>query len=85
VIEGVSVAATPGEAASIVGPNGSGKTTLLKGIAGAVPVASGKLLAGGRLRLAGTPAELLASPDFAGSFLGGGTTRSGKILRTGES
>jgi ABC-type branched-subunit amino acid transport system ATPase component len=30
------------------------------------------VLGGGRLRLAGTPAELSASPDFVQSFLGGG-------------
>ncbi len=43
------------------------------------------VLTGGQLRLAGTPAQLLASPDFVESFLGGGTTGLGKVLQTGES
>jgi branched-chain amino acid transport system ATP-binding protein len=30
------------------------------------------VLAGGRLRMAGSPAELADSPEFVGSFLGGG-------------
>jgi branched-chain amino acid transport system ATP-binding protein len=42
------------------------------------------VLTGGQLRLAGTPAELLASPDFVESFLGGGGGL-GKVLQTGES
>jgi branched-chain amino acid transport system ATP-binding protein len=33
------------------------------------------VLAGGEVRMAGTPAELLASPAFVESFLGGTVTR----------
>ncbi len=33
------------------------------------------VLAGGEVRMEGTPAELTASPDFVGSFLGGTVTR----------
>lgn len=34
------------------------------------------VLGGGRLQMEGTPAELTASPEFVGSFLGGGGART---------
>ncbi len=47
VVQGVNLAAHPGEALALLGPNGSGKTTLLKAASGAiVPIA-------GRVRLLG--------------------------------
>jgi len=37
------------------------------------------VLAGGRLRMQGSPTELAASPDFVASFLGGGDTAQRRI------
>ena len=48
VLDRVSCAITAGEIVAVVGPNGAGKTTLLEAIAGAVPIADGQVLAGGR-------------------------------------
>lgn len=43
VVVNVNVSVLEGEVVAIVGPNGSGKSTLLKGIAGLLPVRSGKI------------------------------------------
>jgi len=43
IINGVSIAADPGEIVAILGPNGAGKSTLVKAIAGLVPVAAGRV------------------------------------------
>ena len=42
-LQGISLAARPGEVVAIFGANGSGKTTFLKAIAGLVPVSSGRI------------------------------------------
>jgi ABC-type multidrug transport system ATPase subunit len=44
VLDGVSFALGPGEAAAVVGPNGSGKTTLLRCVVGADITDSGEIL-----------------------------------------
>ncbi len=59
IIHGISVAARPGEVASIVGPNGSGKSTLLKALAGVIRMSSGQVRLGGR-DIAGLPSEEVA-------------------------
>lgn len=41
VLDGVDLAADPGQRVGIVGPNGVGKTTLLRAIAGQVPIEKG--------------------------------------------
>jgi ATPase subunit of ABC transporter with duplicated ATPase domains len=43
VLDGVDVAADPGQRVGIVGPNGVGKTTLLRAIAGQVPLERGTI------------------------------------------
>jgi ABC-2 type transport system ATP-binding protein len=48
VLDGVSFALGPGQAAAVVGPNGSGKTTLLRCIVGADITDSGEILLEGR-------------------------------------
>ncbi len=48
VLEGVSVAAQPGQITAIVGPNGSGKSTLIKALTGELP-AEGPISLNGRL------------------------------------
>ncbi|MGW8285639.1 MAG: ABC transporter ATP-binding protein [Candidatus Deferrimicrobiaceae bacterium] len=42
-LQGVSLAARPGEVVAIFGANGSGKTTFLKAVAGLVPIFSGRI------------------------------------------
>jgi branched-chain amino acid transport system ATP-binding protein len=48
-LDGVSVAAEPGQLISIIGPNGAGKTTLLNLICGLFPVSRGEIHLGGQL------------------------------------
>lgn len=43
IIDGVSLAAEPGEVTVLLGPNGAGKTTLMEGIAGVLRPAAGKI------------------------------------------
>jgi branched-chain amino acid transport system ATP-binding protein len=43
IIDGVSLAAEPGEVTVLLGPNGAGKTTLLEGIAGVLRPVAGKI------------------------------------------
>jgi Cu-processing system ATP-binding protein len=47
VLEGVSLALTPGRITALVGPNGTGKTTLIKVILGLTRPDAGRLLFGG--------------------------------------
>ena len=42
IISSLDLTINPGEILVLMGPSGSGKTTLLKGIAGLIPLASGK-------------------------------------------
>jgi len=48
VLDGVTLAAEPGEVLAVVGPNGAGKTTLLQAALGLLRVASGRILLGGK-------------------------------------
>lgn len=48
VVQDVSLALTPGECVSLVGPNGSGKTTLLRALLGLLPPTSGAVRLNGR-------------------------------------
>ena len=43
-VRGVSLSIEPGETIALVGANGAGKTTLLRTIAGAHPLAGGRVL-----------------------------------------
>jgi branched-chain amino acid transport system ATP-binding protein len=47
-LDGVSVAAEPGQLISIIGPNGAGKTTLLNLICGLFPVSRGEIYLAGQ-------------------------------------
>jgi len=59
VVHDVSVELRAGEIVALLGPNGAGKSTLLDALAGALPVAGGRVLRGGRVAVA------LQSPDLA--------------------
>jgi len=48
ILDGVSLAAQPGELIGIIGPNGAGKTTLLRLLAGLLLPTSGRVLLRGR-------------------------------------
>ena len=48
IVDGVSLAAQPGELIGIIGPNGAGKTTLLRLLAGLLLPTSGRVLLRGR-------------------------------------
>lgn len=48
IVHGISLAVSSGEVVSIVGPNGAGKSTFIKALAGALPIASGRLMLDGQ-------------------------------------
>lgn len=58
VIDELSLQVRPGELVTILGANGAGKTTLLNGVAGLIPVRSGRVLLDGE-NLTGLPPEQL--------------------------
>ena len=58
VIDALSLQVRPGELVTILGANGAGKTTLLNGVAGLIPVRSGRVLLDGE-DLTGLEAERL--------------------------
>jgi putative ABC transport system ATP-binding protein len=58
VLNAVSLDVSAGEIVDITGPSGSGKTTLALALARLLPGATG------RLKLAGTPAEQIAAPQW---------------------
>ena len=64
-VRGVSLDVRRGEVLGIVGANGSGKSTLLRGIAGLVPIESGRILVRGEATLLGVGAAL--SPKLSGA------------------
>ena len=47
IVDGVDIAAYPGEVVAAIGPNGAGKSTLLKTLAGILKPVSGKIITGG--------------------------------------
>lgn len=59
VVEDISLELKPGQVLTLLGPNGSGKSTLLRTIAGLHP------LAGGQIRVDGTPAKELTRRQMA--------------------
>ncbi len=63
-VRGVSLAVEPGETIALVGANGAGKTTMLRTIAGAHPLAGGRVRFKGR-DLAGTAAHQRAAMGLA--------------------
>src|SRR4051812_24715119 len=59
VLDGISLAAQPGDFISLIGPSGCGKSTLLRLIAGLSPASSGQLSVDGR-----TPDDAAAELAF---------------------
>lgn len=51
-LQGVSLAAPPGQLTALVGPNGSGKSTLVRALLGRAPVTTGSIQVGGQDLLA---------------------------------
>ncbi|WP_280371251.1 ABC transporter ATP-binding protein [Nocardia wallacei] len=58
VLHGVDLEVASGQVVALLGPNGAGKTTALKVIAGIHPIASGRLLLGGRDLTGAQPRDL---------------------------
>ena len=56
VLEDIDLSVEAGEFIALLGPSGCGKTTLLRALAGFIPLASGRILVGGR-DVAGRPPE----------------------------
>jgi multiple sugar transport system ATP-binding protein len=56
-LDGVSLEVLPGEFMVLLGPSGCGKSTLLGAIAGLLPLASGRVMLGGRDLVATEPAD----------------------------
>lgn len=46
-VNGLSVDISQGKSVAVIGPNGSGKSTFLKGLAGVIPLVSGKVIFSG--------------------------------------
>jgi ABC-2 type transport system ATP-binding protein len=63
-LDGVSVAAWPGQITAVVGGDGAGKTTLLRCLAGALQPASGEVRTPGALRTGYLPASSGIYPDL---------------------
>lgn len=64
VLSHVSLAVSPGEIVTIVGPNGSGKTSLLRAIIGAVKPATGKVSRSPDVRIGYVPQSLHIDPTL---------------------
>ena len=59
-VRGLDLRLDRGEIVGLIGPNGAGKSTTLHAIMGAVPLAAGEILLGGR-RLRGSPEDIARS------------------------
>ena len=59
VLHDVSLGLAAGEIVTILGPNGSGKSTLLRALLGIIPVAEGRILRQGGLRIGYVPQRLM--------------------------
>ena len=82
VLHGVDVSVAPGQVVALLGPNGAGKTTTLRVAAGVHPVASGRLLFGGREVTGANPRDLARAgvcliPEGRGVFPGRSRGASG--------
>lgn len=64
VLSHVSLAVSPGEIVTIVGPNGSGKTSLLRAIIGAVKPVTGRVTLGPDVRVGYVPQSLHIDPTL---------------------
>lgn len=58
VLDGVNLAARPGEVTAVIGPNGAGKTTLLAALAGDIAITGGEVTLGGSPVASLSPGEL---------------------------
>jgi zinc transport system ATP-binding protein len=58
VLHDVTLSIGPGEIVTLLGPNGSGKSTLLRALLGILPVAEGRILRQGGLRIGYVPQRL---------------------------
>lgn len=66
-VDGVSLSVKPGEVVGLIGPNGAGKSTLIDAISGFAPIASGRVLLGGR-DVTTLPAHLRARAGLVRSW-----------------
>ena len=63
-VRGVSFSIAKGEVVALIGANGAGKTTLLRAVAGAVPVAAGRVMLAGR-DVTGLPSQRRVAAGLA--------------------
>jgi branched-chain amino acid transport system ATP-binding protein len=59
-VRGLDLRLDPGEIVGLIGPNGAGKSSTLHAVMGAVPLAAGEILLGGK-RLRGNPEDIARS------------------------
>jgi zinc transport system ATP-binding protein len=64
VVDGVDIAARPGEIVTLIGPNGAGKTVLLKLLLGLLAPDSGRVTRAEGLRIGYMPQKLAAEPNL---------------------
>lgn len=64
VVDGVDIAARPGEIVTLIGPNGAGKTVLLKILLGLIAPDAGRVVRAEGLRIGYMPQKLAADPNL---------------------
>lgn len=64
VVDGVDIAARPGEIVTLIGPNGAGKTVLLKLLLGLIAPDAGRVTRAEGLRIGYMPQKLAADPNL---------------------